>query len=63
MAILQLGKFDHICTFLFIELENWIKHILNKKIKAGKVKIRIGNKAVDHTPLEFVQDHLVMKLL
>ena len=58
MAMRQAGEDATVCNSFSTDLESWIAHILKRKIKFGKTKIR---KTDDYsaTPANFVLKHLV----
>lgn len=58
MAMRQAGEDATVCDSFSTDLESWIAHILKRKIKFGKTKIR---KTDDYsaTPANFVLKHLV----
>lgn len=58
MAMRQSGEDASVCDSFSSDLELWISHILKRKIKFGKTKIR---KTDDYsaTPANFVLKHLV----
>ena len=58
MAMRQAGEDSTVCDSFSTDLESWIAHILKRKIKFGKTKIR---KTDDYsaTPANFVLKHLV----
>ena len=60
MAMRQAGEEEEVCDSFAGELESWISHILQRKIKFGKTKIR---KTDDYsaTPAGFVSKYLVRK--
>ena len=62
MAMRQSGEDASVCDSFSSDLELWISHILKRKIKFGKTKIR---KTDDYsaTPANFVLKHLVRNLL
>jgi hypothetical protein len=61
MAMRQSGEDASVCDSFSSDLELWISHILKRKIKFGKTKIR---KTDDYsaTPANFVLKHLVRNL-
>ena len=61
MAMRQAGEEESVCDSFSAELELWISHILQRKIKFGKTKIR---KTDDYsaTPTGFVSKFLVRKI-
>ena len=60
MAMRQAGEDEKVCDSFAAELEGWISHILKRKIKFGKTKIR-KTEEYSATPAAFVQKFLVRK--
>ena len=61
MALEQAGEKKEICTSFSDELTLWISHILKRKIKFGKIKIR-KTEEYSATPADFVLKFLVSKI-
>lgn len=60
MAMRQAGEDEKVCDSFAAELEGWISHILKRKIKFGKTKIRKTDE-YSATPADFVKKFLVRK--
>ena len=60
MALEQAGEKKEICSAFSDELTLWISHILKRKIKFGKIKIR-KTEEYSATPADFVLKFLVSK--
>jgi hypothetical protein len=61
MAMRQAGEDEKVCDSFAAELEGWISHILKRKIKFGKTKIR-KTEEYSATPAAFVQKFLVRRM-
>ena len=61
MALEQAGEKKEICSAFSTELTSWITHILKRKIKFGKIKIR-KTEEYSATPADFVLKFLVRRI-
>lgn len=61
LAVHEVLKDQGLLNALTEELDNWIMHILNSRVKNGKHKEKASIKDVDNSPAEYVKEIIVSK--